>query len=55
MECTIACVHYRDILLKRYKDLSANSQAVNEKLNNITHEHKQTLHYLQLSTQRLLS
>ncbi|XP_065888955.1 basal body-orientation factor 1-like isoform X2 [Dysidea avara] len=42
----------RDILLKRYKDLSANSQAVNEKLNNITHKHNQTLQYLQSSTQR---
>ena len=40
--------------MKRYKDLSVNSQAVNEQLNNITHKHNQTVQDLQSSTQRLL-
>ncbi|XP_065888583.1 centrosomal protein of 89 kDa-like [Dysidea avara] len=42
----------RDILMKRYEDLSANSQVVNDQLNNITHTHNQTLQDLQSSTQR---
>jgi len=45
---------YRDILLKRNEDLRVNSQTVNEQLNNITHEHNQTLQDLQSSAQRLL-
>ena len=40
--------------MKHYKDLSVNSQAVNDQLNNITHKHNQTVQDLQSSTQRLL-